>query len=284
MKTLRGVKVVSLALNLPGPMVAHELKNLGATIVKIEPLQGDQVIRFSRPIYKHLNRGQKILKLDLKSTGALEKLFSLLRDADILLTSSRPSSLKKLGLTKVNLKKINPRLSHVAITGYPGKLENRPGHDLTYQAAKGFVEPPQMPFTFWSDLAGAQQALLTIFKCLYLREKSKTGTYASVSLSQSLDFFALPVKYGATDPSGFLGGRSPRYRLYKAKSGWVAVAAIEEHFWQKLILKIGASYGENLEKYFLKKTDRVWEKWAIANDLPVVRVYNINEFKQRSTR
>jgi alpha-methylacyl-CoA racemase len=272
-KPLQGVKILSLALNLPGPLVAREVRLLGAQVFKIEPHAGDPVQSYFPKLYADLHKGQKILKLDLKEKLSRKKLDVLLAKADLLLTSSRASALKSLGLTKSSLQKRFPRLSHVAITGYLSPHGSKPGHDLTYQASKGLIRPPELPVTLWADIAGAQKAVAICLACLYQKEKTKRGVHMQVSLAEALDFFALPLKYSLTTPGSLLGGGSPRYGLYQAKDGWIAVAALEEHFWKKLLVELG-SEGERaaLEKIFLEKPAADWQNWAEELDLPIVAV------------
>src|SRR5690606_20205433 len=98
------------------------------------------------------------------------------KDADILITSSRPSALARLGLDAKNLRKTYPRLCHVAIVGESGKRAEHAGHDLTYQARHGLVDPPSMPKALVADTAGAERAVSAALAMLYAREKTGKGS------------------------------------------------------------------------------------------------------------
>ncbi|HIE78180.1 MAG TPA: CoA transferase, partial [Candidatus Thioglobus sp.] len=99
---LDGIKILDLSQYIPGPFATRQLSDLGAQVIKIEPPDGDQMRRFmyageseTSPVYRHLNRGKRILRLDLKSPSGLQNLKHLLKDADVLLESFRPGVLER---------------------------------------------------------------------------------------------------------------------------------------------------------------------------------------------
>ena len=98
LKPLADLKVVSLAINLPGPIAAARLRDLGATVTKIEPPEGDPLARGCAEWFQALHENVSIVPLDLKAASDHERLFALLGDADLLLTSSRPSALGRHGV------------------------------------------------------------------------------------------------------------------------------------------------------------------------------------------
>src|SRR5712671_206954 len=128
---LQGVKIVSLALNAPGPVAAARLKKLGAGVTKVEPPTGDATSNVAPAWYASLCQGQTVLRLDLKNPDQRKQLDALLANADLLLASFRPSALKRLGLDWETLHARYPRLCFVGIIGYPHPQEERTGHDLT---------------------------------------------------------------------------------------------------------------------------------------------------------
>src|SRR5688572_1051684 len=137
MDPLRDVHVVSLAVNIPGPVAAATLRDLGASVIKIEPPDGDPLAIASADWYTELITGIQVLRLDLKSGTGRARLDELLAQADLLLTSTRPAGLQRLGLGWPALHARYPRLCHVAIVGYQAPRQNVAGHDLTYQAETG---------------------------------------------------------------------------------------------------------------------------------------------------
>src|SRR5215213_4494077 len=153
-KPLRGIQVLTLAVNVPGPATAARLCELGATVVKVEPPEGDPLARANPDWYEALVSGQKVIRLNLKETDGRDRLQELLEESDLLLTSTRPAALERLGLGWTELHDRYPQLSQTAIVGYPAPKDDVPGHDLTYLAGFGLLDPPEMPRTLLADLAG----------------------------------------------------------------------------------------------------------------------------------
>ena len=157
-RPLENISVVSIATNVPGPVAAARLTQLGATVTKVEPPSGDLVARVAPDYYAELTAGQEVVTLDLKTEEGGVALEALLSVADVFITSHRPSALARLGLGWDAVHSRHPRLCHVAIVGDPGPGAEVPGHDLTYQAVNGLIfaddGTPRMPSTLIADLAG----------------------------------------------------------------------------------------------------------------------------------
>jgi alpha-methylacyl-CoA racemase len=267
-------KIVTLAVNLPGPVAAARLRDLGATVVKIEPPGGDPLARGCPEWYASLHENVSTINLDLKDSAGRARFDELLADCDLLLTSSRPAALDRLGLGWESLHARFSRLCQVAIIGHGRPHENKPGHDLTYQASLGLVDPPHLPRALLADLGGAEEAVTAALALLLARERGRRGQLATVSLADAAARHALPLRHGLTSPAGLLGGGWPGYNLYEAADGWIAVAALEPHFVERLVRELGVaslSY-ENLSHAFRKATADEWENWASIRDLPIQAV------------
>jgi|SRR5690606_9334800 len=269
---LQGIRVVTLAPNLPGPAAAAHLVQLGAEVIKVEPPTGDPMARFNPVWYAELHQGQSHHTLDLKQEAQRERLHALLSEADVLITSSRPAALRRLQLDWPTLQARHPHLCQVAIIGYPAPDEDRPGHDLTYLAEAGLLEPDRMPRTLAADLIGAERTVSTALALLLSRQRTGKGAYASVALFDGAQALAAPLRHGVTRPGGLLAGRLPEYAIYPARSGVVAVGCLEPHFSARLAAELGlqrlthASLGQAL-----RERDALdWERWAAERDLPIV--------------
>jgi len=273
-KPLQEIRVLTLAINLPGPLAVANLHQLGAAVVKIEPPDGDPLFQVQPDWYRALHEGQEILRLDLKAAGDRVRLEEKLAAADLLITASRPAGLGRLGLAWEEVHARNPRLCQVAIIGYPPPEEELPGHDLTYQARLGLVEPPRLPRTMIADLAGAQQVVSAALALLLARARGQGSHYVQISLAKAAECFAEPLRRGLTAPDGILGGAFPGYNLYRAREGWVALAALEPHFWRKLAAELGLPCpdSQKLQDVFLTRTALEWEAWGRARDLPLAAV------------
>jgi alpha-methylacyl-CoA racemase len=256
---LGGRRVVSLAINVPGPVAAGRLRELGAHVTKVEPPEGDPLAQSAPEWYREL-AGADIVHLDLKGNGR-ERFDELLGEADLLLTAQRPSALARLGLAWRELHERFPRLSQVAIVGE--RDSERPGHDLTYLARRGVVSPPQLPRTLAADLLGAELAVTAAVGALLSREP----TYVEVALADAAELLAQPLRHGLTRPGGILGGGFPGYGFYETSDGWIAVAALEPRFWERL-----DELGENLGTVFRTRTSEEWEAWASERDVPLTRI------------
>jgi alpha-methylacyl-CoA racemase len=187
-----------------------------------------------------------------------------------------------LGLDWATLHARHSRVCQVAIVGYPPPHEDRPGHDLTYQARAGLLEPPLLPRTCLADLAGAERVVSTALALLLARQRGQEAQYAEVSLAQAADDFAVPWRHQLTTPDGVLGGAYPGYGLYRARDGWVALAALEPHFWDELVRELGLAAPDRgqLQQVLLTKAAAEWEAWAAARGLPLAQVREVTSSEE----
>jgi alpha-methylacyl-CoA racemase len=271
---LQGVNIVSLALNAPGPVAAARLVKLGAQVTKIEPPSGDATSRVAPEWYESLHRGQTVLRLDLKEASGRRHLDGLLENADLLLASFRPSALRRLELDWESLHKRHSKLCFVGIIGYPHPQEERAGHDLTYQCDFGLLRPPEMPPTLFVDLAGAERTVSMALALLNQAARLGQASCVWVSLYECARDLAEPIRAGLTSAGGLLGGGYPLYGFYKANDGWIAIAALEPHFAERLLseLKVSNTNRSELEHIFLQRSTVFWEHWAAERKLPLVAV------------
>lgn len=273
---LRGVQVVCVAIYVPALVAVQRLRGFGAAVTIVEPPGGDPLAHMCRPWYDALRVGQTTTMLDLKVAAGRDRLMELLESADLLVTALRPAALDRLGLAWPALHRRHPRLCHVAIVGYPAPRDNEPGHDLTYQAQAGLLDPPALPRSLIADLSGAERAAQAALALLLGRERGEGTARADVALSDAVDAFADPVRFGITAPGQVLGGALPGYGLYPASDGWIALAALEPHFWKgvtdALALEPERGNAEILASIFRTRRASEWEAWAVERGLPIVAV------------
>ena len=273
-QSLSGIKVVSTAVNVPGPVAAAALRDMGAEIVKVEPPSGDPLAAVAPAWYAQLCAGIEVLPLDLKHPEGRARLRALLDITDVLITASRPSSLERLGLGWEYLHAHYPRLCHVAIVGYAAPRHDEAGHDLTYQSDAGLVAPPALPPTLIADLSGAQQGVIAALGLLMARERTREAGRVEVALAEAAAVFAPPVHHGLTTASGWLGGAVPAYNVYRASDGWVAVAALEPHFRAALARELGIDVEDAaaMTHTFAGRTANEWEAWGRERGLPLAAI------------
>lgn len=285
LRPLKGLRILSLALNLPGPAALMRCRQMGARCVKLEPPAGDAMQIYSLRAYAALHQGVRLTKADLKTAGGQKTLHRELAKADVLLTSFRPSALVKLGLTWKTLHQRYPQLSQVAIVGSPGAKAEEPGHDLTYLAANGLVTGADLPATLYADMGGSLMASEAVLQAALHRHTGDKGVYLEVALSGAASYLALPRAWGLTTPGAAIGGGHAGYQIYPCKNGRVAVAALEPHFAARLCAVAGlantpktpktpanmhlAATRKTIAAWLLGKTRAQLDKLAIDKDIPL---------------
>ena len=248
---LHGVRVLDLSQFIPGPFATRQLADLGAEVIKIEPPAGDPMRRFMHrdndsisSVYRHLNRGKRICRLDLKSDTGKQYLRELIIKADVLLESYRPGVLSRLGFGRDDLNQLNPALIHCALSGYgqTGPYRLRAGHDINYCAASGssqvsgIAEKPVIGYPPIADHAAALQASTAIMAALFARQKSGKGAYLDISLFETiLSWQYYPLLNDEPERAdSLINGGAACYNIYQcADGGFISLGAVEAHFWQR---------------------------------------------------
>ncbi len=277
---LQGRRILSLSLNLPGPAALLRCKAMGARCVKVEPPQGDPMQHYRDEAYAEMHQGIHVLSADLKQPAGQQRLQRELAQAEVVLTSFRPSALTKLGLDWKRLHKAYPQLCQVAIVGAAGERAEEPGHDLTYQAEHDLVTGLELPASLFADMGGALMASEAVLQTLQLRERKGHGVLIEVALADAAAWLALPRRWGLTQPTGAVGGAHAGYRVYACKDGRVAVAALEPHFAAALCQAAGIPGSDvrsmlapatqrAMAAFFLTQTRRQLERLAVSRDIPL---------------
>lgn len=279
-RPLRGVRVLSLALNLPGPAALMRLRALGAHCSKVEPPSGDPLALYLRSAYDSLHQGIAVLRADLHTEAGRNTVHKALARADILLTSFRPSALRKLGMDWATLHKAYPRLSQIDIVGARGARAEEPGHDLTYMAKHGLVAGLALPPSLFADMGGSLMAVEAVMGALLHQRLKGRGSHVQVALGEAAAYLGLPHAWGMTQPGGAVGGAHAGYRVYACKDGRVAVAALEPHFALALCMAAGienvqrhtmvaASTHEAIARFLAGQTRRALDELAAQRDIPL---------------
>ena len=287
-RVLAGTRILSIALNLPGPAALMRCRRMGATCVKLEPPSGDPMGAYNPDAYAQLHEGVKVLKADLKTEAGQQVLHSELAKAHVLLSSFRPSALEKLGLGWKQLHTRHPALSQVAIVGAPAAQAEEPGHDLTYLAAHGLVPGLELPPTLYADMGGSLMASEAVLQAVLQQNERYAGTgephpagrVIEVALADAAGYLALPRTWGLTQARGAVGGAHAGYRVYPCKDGRVAIAALEPHFAAALCDVAGAPASdiramfapvthEAVAGFMLSHTRAELDRLALERDLPL---------------
>ena len=256
MQPLAGIRVLDFTTLLPGPLATLLLAEAGAEVIKIErPGSGDEMRLYqprfggSSVNFALLNRGKRSIALDLKASGAVDRMRPLIVSADVVVEQFRPGVMERLGLGWEQLSAINPRLVYCAITGYgaDGPKAQVAAHDLNYLAETGLLSlaagadgAPVVPPALIADIGGgAYPAVINILLGLAQRSHTGLGCRLDVAMTDNLFTFAYwAIGNGfAADawprPGGELvTGGSPRYNIYRTADGrFLAAAPLEDRFW-----------------------------------------------------
>lgn len=244
---LSRVNVVDLTQNVAGPYAAMILAELGASVTKVEPPQGDATRTWGPPFWKGhsptylaINRNKNLVRLDLKTERGRTELAKLLKRADVVLSSARPGSMKKIGLDYRSLAKRHPRLIYGEITpfGAKGPRAQEPGYDPLMQALTGIMSvtghpgdsPIRVGVSIIDMTAGIWLALGTL-AALNMRKDSSKGHRVSVSLFETglawMSYHFASFWASGVSPHGWGSGvmMIAPYEAFRTSDGWVVIAA-----------------------------------------------------------
>lgn len=235
---LDGVRVLELARFQAGPRGGMILSDLGAEVIKLEQLGGEEtrkhppIVRGQSVYFSVYNRGKKSMCIDLRNPKGKEVFAALVPKADIVLENFRPGVMKAMGFDYERLRELNPAIILVSVSGFGqyGPYTERPAFDPLGQAMSGLMsltgQPIGRPLGTASSVVDRYTALhATIGTLAALRHRERTGEGQVVDvclLDSALTMVEIPTSYYlATGEQGGEGGRPP----YKAKDGWVVISA-----------------------------------------------------------
>ena len=235
---LADVKVLDLGVVIAGAYAGTILASLGADVVKIETPNGDPFRSYGSG-FCVFNHGKRGLILDLKRHEAREVFFEMVAQADVVLDNYRVGVRERLGISYESLRKVNPRIISLSITGYgrQGPLASLPGFDPLLQAQSGLMQAqggygcePVFHRIAVNDVGSAAMSAFAIVAALFARTRIGEGQEIHTSLaSQSvlLQIGELTSYPGASAPAmgaRDCSGASALERYYECADGWIAIA------------------------------------------------------------
>ncbi|NUZ08017.1 CaiB/BaiF CoA transferase family protein [Piscinibacter koreensis] len=255
---LAGVSVLDFGQYIAGPGAAMALADLGASVIKVESLGGDQarhIGRYGESMIRAYNRGKRSIALDLKSQAGREIAWRLIARSDVVIQNLRPGVVEKLGLGPADVRARHPRVIYLSISGFgsAGPSRDRPGYDIAAQAESGLMtvtgEPDRLPQKVGVpvvDAAAAQLGAQAVLAALYGRERSGVGETLEVSLLETaLNLQAAtfceylgggpePTRIGAGQPHN-----APAAEVVPTSDGHIVLSAYAEDHWQRFCRVVG---------------------------------------------
>lgn len=260
---LQGIKVLDLGTHLAGPLAPMLAADLGAEIIKVESISGDQM-RWVEWCFISCQRGKRSIALQLKDPRAQPVLERLVRWADVVHHNMRMPAARKLGLDYETLRAINPALiyTHVSAYGARGPRKDWPGFDQLFQASAGWERlcagdgnPPTWLRFGMMDHQVALASLYGTLLALRHRDRTGEGQFVSSSLLGAALFTcseAIQLADGTCTTVARLDpmqmGIGDRHRLYPCVDGWVMMLAEEDQVWHRVLEAAQADGAEQLEQ------------------------------------
>ncbi|MFG3081432.1 CaiB/BaiF CoA transferase family protein [Streptomyces parvulus] len=248
---LAGYRVLDCSIAMAGPFAAQRLGDLGADVVKVEPVTGEWQRHAAaggaaghriNVSFLSLNRNKRSLAVDLKDPAGKEVLRRLVAGADVFLQNYRPGVADRLGVDYASLAAINPSLVYVSISGYgeDGPYAQRPGQDLLLQAMSGAMlssgrsgEAPRAAGQYLVDAVTASTAFEGVLAALLHRERTGEGQLVTVNMLDAVTTLqmqelsvhtvgGLPQTRSA-EPHAHVYIRSP-YGAFQTSDGYLVLA------------------------------------------------------------
>ena len=249
---LEGIKIIDLTSMISGPMGAMILADQGAEVIKVEPLGGEQLRHMAAPYngvnapFYSCNRGKKSLAIDLKSAEGKEGLIKLIKESDVFMQNFRPGTTDRMGFGYDELKKINPNLIYLSISGFgnKGPYAQSRVYDPVIQALSGATDiqadrnsgEPKMFRIVIADKVTSLTAAQAVSSALDAREKNSEGQHIKHSMLDSVVAFFWPegmtglvFKDNEFDVRKLQGSQD---LIYKAKDRYITAGAVSDAEWK----------------------------------------------------
>ena len=317
---LDGIRVADLSHVLAAPTASMILGDLGAEVIHIEPPSGDDAREFGPFIegqsayFISINRNKKSIVIDLKKSEGKAILRDIIAVSDVVLENFKPTTMKKLGFSYEECKKINPGIIYASISGYghdaPKEFAEKPAYDMIAQAYSGLMSicgeeggAPVRVGTSIGDIVSGHQCAISILAALRHREKTGEGQRIDQSMVDGLLYILenalvrytvegkVPGPLGATHPS------ITPFQAFHTKDGWIVIAAGNNSLFERMcsVLEVpelleddrfasNAARTENrgqlvliLEEKLVRKTTEIWLKALESSGVPCSPINTIDQ-------
>ena len=250
---LKGIKIIDASSILMVPYCTRLLADMGAEIIKVETLAGDNT-RYIGPsvnkgmaaVFLNINRNKKSISIDLKSSDGRLIIYKLIKNSDVFVSNIRKASLNKLKLTHADFMKINPKIVTANAVGFSSKgpYAGLPAFDDTIQAISGmaayqeiYSDQPSYTSGATADKVTGLMLGMSILSALFKREKNGEGIELEVPMMETMvDFTLVEHLYGYNflppkAPPVYPRQSSPNRKPYKTLDGYIAVLPYSDDQW-----------------------------------------------------
>ncbi|WP_296560664.1 CoA transferase [Pigmentiphaga sp.] len=240
-KPLEGLRVAEMASYLSGPYATLMLADMGATVTKIEPPEGDPYRKFGARnngvgvIWQIVNRDKTLDTIDLKQPEGLARFLDVVRASDVLVLNQRRKALERMGLTADVLREANPDLLVAYVTGYgnDGPMTERPAYDAILQGMTGSVHY-QMPGQqvqaspyFLVDKVTAAYVAQAIVAALYGKKNGSRILELDLSMLHIATYFNFPdLMYQTAHVGQEKSWRAPQSVIFATRDGHLILSPV----------------------------------------------------------
>ena len=256
-RPLEGIKILDLSSILMVPYCTRILADLGADVIKIESLVGDNT-RYIGPyenksmgaVFLNLNRNKKSVSVDLKTPKGKEIIFKLIKKSDVFISNIRKSALSRLGFDHKTFVKYNNKIITAFAVGFSsnGPYRDLPAYDDIIQAASGmasyqeaYSDQPSYTSGATADKATGLMLALSVVSSLFKRNKDNNNLELEVPMFETMvDFTLVEHLYGHNfippkDEPVYPRQSSPNRKPYETKDGFIAVLPYNDEQWLRFL-------------------------------------------------
>lgn len=301
---LSGMRVIELAHIMAGPVCGLMLADMGAEVIKVEKLDGDDTRRTVPPAmagesaaYMMMNRGKRGIGLDLKHPDGVMVLRRLLEGADALIENYRAGTMERLGLGYETLRADHPALVYCSLSGFgrTGPYADRAGFDLVAQGMSGLMSvtgegpgrPPMKCGPPVTDITAGILAAMGVLAAYTHRLKTGRGQAVDTSLfeagiTQTYWQSAIAMATGAAPgPMGSAHPLNAPYEAFETADGWITLGAANQTNWLRLLAVLDAE-ALSADPRFALNRDRMANRHALAATLaPIFRAHGSADWLAR---
>lgn len=301
---LAGMRVIELAHIMAGPVCGLMLADMGAEVIKVEKMDGDDTRRTVPPAlegesaaYMMMNRGKRGIRIDLKDPDGVAVLRRLLKGADALIENYRGGTMERLGIGYETLREEFPALVYCSLSGFgrTGPYAERAGFDLVAQGMSGLMSitgegpgrPPMKCGPPVTDITAGILAAMGVLAAYSNRLRTGKGQAVDTSLFEAgitHTYWQSAIAMATGIAPGPMGSAHPLnapYEAFETADGWITIGAANQTNWLRLLKAIGAEALADDPRFAVNR-DRMINRQDLAGTLaPIFRAHSSAEWLAR---